>query len=251
MKVILTAIFIVAVFMARSLLALAILLVFSLFLPILSKISARVIFKSMKPLRFVLIFTAIINIFWTTGKGDPLLSFWKINIYTEGIIYAVFVMLRIVILLLGTTVLLSYTTSPIALTDSIEQLFAPLKKIKVPVHDFAMMMTIALRFIPTLIDETSKIMSAQKARGVDFSSGGLVKRTKALIPIFIPLFVSSVRRADELAIAMECRLYRGDKGRTRMNVLKYTKIDFFGLVIAVILLAGVIVVSLFEFGIRV
>ena len=151
--------------------------------------------------------------------------------------------------LLGTTILLSYTTSPLALTDSIEQLLSPLKKIRVPVHDFAMIMTIALRFIPTLVDETNKIMSAQKARGVDFKSGGLVKKAKALIPIFIPLFVSSIRRADELAVAMECRCYRGDNGRTRMNVLKYAPRDLFAFVIFLALCVGLFFVSKLSFGI--
>lgn len=249
MKIILTAVFIVAVFMAGSLLALGVLTIVAFLLPIIAKISPKVVIKSLKPLRFILVFMAIINVFWTKGEGDPLLSFWVINVYTEGLLYALFVIVRIVVLLVGTTVLLSYTTSPIALTDSIEQLLAPLKKIRVPVHDFAMMMTIALRFIPTLIDETNKIMSAQKARGVNFSEGGLLKRAKALIPIFIPLFVSSIRRADELAVAMECRCYRGDKGRTRMKVLRYGMRDFVALFLAVGLTVGIFFVSKLAFGV--
>jgi len=249
MKIILTALFIVLVFMAGSLLALAIVAILTFSLAPIAKISPKVVLKSLKPLRFVLVFMAIINVFWTKGEGDPLISFWVIKIWWQGLLYALFVMVRIVVLLVGTTVLLSYTTSPIALTDSIEQLLAPLKKIRVPVHDFAMMMTIALRFIPTLIDETNKIMSAQKARGVDFSSGGLIKRAKALIPIFIPLFVSSIRRADELAIAMECRCYRGDVGRTRMKVLRYGARDFVALILTAALCVGIFFVSKLKFGI--
>lgn len=249
MKIILTAVFIVAVFMAKSLLALAILGLVAFLMPVIAKISPKIVIKSLAPLKFVLVFMAVINVFWTKGEGDPLFGFWVIRVYTEGLLYALFVIVRIVVLLVGTTVLLSYTTSPIALTDSIEQLLAPLKKIRVPVHDFAMMMTIALRFIPTLIDETNKIMSAQKARGVNFSEGGLMKRAKALIPIFIPLFVSSIRRADELAVAMECRCYRGDKGRTRMKVLRYGVRDFVALFLAVALTVGTFFVSKLAFGV--
>ncbi len=173
----------------------------------------------------MLIFTAIINVFMTKGNSEPLLSFWIIEIYTEGIVRAVFMAIRVVILIVGTSVLLTYTTSPIALTDGIESLLSPLKKIKVPVHLFAMMMTIALRFIPTLVEETEKIMNAQKSRGADFSSGGLIKRAKSLIPIIIPLFVSSFKRAEELATAMECRCYRGDKNRTKLVKLSYRTAD--------------------------
>lgn len=249
MKLIMTVIFIVATFMAGSLLALGILTLVTVLLAPISKISVKVVLKSLKPLKFILIFMAIINIFMTKGEGDPLVSIGFIKIWTQGLLYALFVSLRIVVLLLGTTVLLSYTTSPIALTDSIEQLLAPLKKIKVPVHDFAMIMTIALRFIPTLVDETAKIMAAQRARGVDFKSGGIVKKAKALIPIFIPLFVSSIRRADELAVAMECRCYRGDNGRTRMNVLKYSARDLLAFVISLALCVGLFFVSKLAFGI--
>ena len=249
MKIILTAVFIVAVFMAKSLLALAILGLVAFLMPVIAKISPKIVIKSLAPLKFVLVFMAVINVFWTKGEGDPLFGFWVIRVYTEGLLYALFVIVRIVVLLVGTTVLLSYTTSPIALTDSLEQLLSPLKVIRVPVHDFAMMMTIALRFIPTLIDETNKIMSAQKARGVNFSEGGLMKRAKALIPIFIPLFVSSIRRADELAVAMECRCYRGDKGRTRMKVLKYGARDFIALFLAVALTVGTFFVSKLAFGV--
>ena len=207
---------------------------------ITSGISARVILKGIKPIIYVLIFTAIINIFLTKADSAPLVDFYFIKIYKEGIIRAVFMALRVILLIVGTSVLLTYTTSPIALTDGIESLLSPLKKIGVSVHVFAMMMTIALRFIPTLIEETEKIMNAQKSRGADFSSGSLVKRAKALIPIIIPLFVSSFKRADELAVAMECRCYRGDKNRTKLVKLQYRMIDYAWFAIGLVFLASVI-----------
>ena len=165
------------------------------------------------------LFTAVINVFFYKGE-EPLFTLWIIKIYKEGLINAGLIVLRILMLLTATSMFLTYTTTPIALTDGMEQLLKPLSKIGVPVHDFAMMMTIALRFIPTLIEETEKIMNAQKARGADFSSGGLIKRARAIVPIIIPLFVSAFRRAGDLATAMECRCYTGGKGRTRMNVLR-------------------------------
>ena len=188
-------------------------------LVIASRIPVRIILKNLKAIIFILIFTAVLNIFFYSGK--TVLVEWKfIKIYKEGLIYAGFMMLRLISLVCGSFVILTYTTSPLDMTDAIEKLLSPLKKIKVPVHEFAMMMTIALRFIPTLIEETDKIMSAQKARGADMESGGLIKRAKALIPILIPLFVSSFRRADELAEAMECRCYHGGEGRTRMKQME-------------------------------
>ncbi len=249
MKLIITVLFIASVFMAESLYALTLMLVFSLLTVIIAKLSFKVVLKALKPLLFVVIFTSVISIFWK--KGDTLLvSFWKIQIYAEGLWYALMIALRIVVLIIGSNVLLSYTTSPIALTDGLEQLLSPLKKIKVPVHDFSMIMTIALRFIPTLIEETNRIMSAQRSRGADFSSGSLVKRAKALIPIFIPLFASLLRRADELAIAMECRCYTGDNGRTSMNTLKYSVRDFFVLALFILLGVAVFFVSKYLGGPR-
>ena len=169
----------------------------------------------------ILIFTAALNRFMTDGE-TVWLSFWVLKITQEGTIRAVMMMLRILMLVAG-TFLLTYTTSPIALTDGLESLLSPLKKIRLPVHELAMMMCIALRFIPTLIEETDKIMSAQKARGADFESGNLLQRVKALVPILIPLFISAFRRADELATAMECRCYHGGDGRTKMKLLRYTR----------------------------
>jgi energy-coupling factor transport system permease protein len=225
-KIILATAFIVAVFLASNPLAFATVLIATCLLVYSSGISFSVILKGIKPIIFVLIFTALINVFMTAGVGDPLVSFWIFKIYKEGIIRAIFMALRVILLIIGTSVLLTYTTSPISLTDGIESLLSPLKKIHVPVHLFAMMMTIALRFIPTLIEETEKIMNAQKSRGADFSSGSIVKRAKALVPLLVPLFVSSFKRAEELATAMECRCYRGDKNRTKLVKLTYRAIDF-------------------------
>ena len=236
-KILIATMYIVAVFFANNLANFALMLASTLFLVLVSRISIRVLVKGLKPLIFVLIFTAVINIFLTGGEGDPLVNFWVINIYKEGIFKAVFMAVRVVLLIIGTSVLLTYTTYPISLTDGIERLLSPLKLIKIPVHLFAMMMTIALRFIPTLVEETEKIMNAQKARGADFSSGNLIRRAKALIPILVPLFVSSFKRAEELATAMECRCYRGDKNRTKLVKLSYNWLDFVWLFAAVALTA--------------
>ncbi len=225
MKIILSILYIVVIFMTNSLSGYIFLVLFTAALAIISRISFIVLLKAVKPLWFIILFTAVINIFWNKD-GTLLVSFWKIEIYSAGLWNALFMMLRIVSLLIGTSVILTYTTSPIALTDAIERLLSPLKVIKVPVHEFAMMMSIALRFIPTLMEETDKIMSAQKARGADFTNGSLKQRAKALIPVLIPLFVSAFRRADELAVAMECRCYRGGEGRTRMTTLHLHFRDF-------------------------
>lgn len=251
-KLILSLVFIVLVFVANNPASLLLLLFLSLYLVGLSRISFSVVFKGLKPIFFILIFTAILNLFMTSGVGEPLLHFYFIKIYEEGIIRAIFMSLRVIVLIIGTSVLLSYTTSPIALTDGIESLLSPLKKIKVPVHSFAMMMSIALRFIPTLVEETDKIMNAQKSRGADFSSGGLIKRAKALIPILIPLFVSAFKRADELATAMECRCYRGDKGRTKYVKLEYRARDFVALGLFLVLIGAVVCLNIlpYEFTVQ-
>jgi len=239
-KIILAILFIVAVFLANNPITFMFLLLLTVFLVSISRISFSIVLKGIKPLFFILIFTTIINVFLTEGEGAPLLSFWIIKIYKEGIIKAVFMSLRVIILIIGTSMFLTYTTSPIALTDGIESLLKPLKKIGVPVHLFAMMMTIALRFIPTLVEETEKIMNAQKSRGADFTSGSIVKRAKALIPLLVPLFVSSFKRAEELATAMECRCYRGDKNRTKYNELKYKARDFGWMLISLLFFTAVI-----------
>jgi energy-coupling factor transport system permease protein len=246
-KVILAFVYIICSFLCKNIISFAALIVSSLILILISRIPLRIVYRSVKPLIFILLFTVIINIFWTSG--ETLLFEWRfIRIYLEGIMNAVFMIVRILTLIIGTSMLLTYTTTPIALTDALEQLLNPLKKIKVPVHEFAMMMTIALRFIPTLVDETEKIMAAQKARGTDFSSGSLMKRAKALIPILIPLFVSAFRRAEELATAMECRCYHGGEGRTRMRVLTYCARDFIAIGLMILFGVGLIVLNRLGIG---
>ncbi len=241
-KIILAILYIVVIFLAKSVTAFALLIVSALVLVGLTKLSPVMILRGMRPLLFIIIFTAVINIFWMTG--DVLLvSLGPIKIYLEGIINAVLIILRIVLLIVATSVFLTYTTTPLALTDGLEQLLSPLKKLHVPVHEFSMMMTIALRFIPTLIDETQKIMNAQKARGADFSTGSLIQRAKALIPILIPLFISAFRRADELATAMECRCYTGGDGRTRMNVLHTTAKDIVFILVLVLLGTAIVLLN--------
>lgn len=224
-KLIILVVYLVMVLAAKTLVAIAAVTLITVALIILSGIQLKIIARALRPLLFILIFTVIINIFFM--KGDTLLFEWHfIQIYKEGLMNAFLMVIRLICLIAGTSVLLTYTTSPLELTDAIESLFSPLKKIKVPVHEFAMMMTIALRFIPTLIEETDKIISAQKARGADFESGNLVRRVKALLPIIIPLFVSAFRRAWELAEAMECRCYRGGEGRTKMKQMKSRPADY-------------------------
>ena len=224
-KILLATVFIVATFLCKSAVSFLALLCIGLALIFISKIPLRTIVRSIAPLLFIIGFTVVINIFLGTGE-HLLLEVWKIRIYAEGLWNALFMILRVTILIIATGIFLTYTTTPIALTDALEQLLAPLKKIKVPVHDFAMMMTIALRFIPTLTEETEKIMNAQKARGANFTTGSLLQRVKALIPILVPLFVSAFNRAFDLASAMECRCYHGGEGRTRLNVLHYRTSDF-------------------------
>ena len=238
-KIILTVAFIVSVFFANNPLSFLVLTVAVALLIVISRLSLGVIIKGIKPIIFIVLFTSVINLFMTAGEGEPLFEFWIIKIYTYGIFRAVFMALRVVLLIVGTSVLLTYTTSPIALTDGLESLLSPLKVIGVPVHTFAMMMSIALRFIPTLVEETEKIMNAQKSRGADFTNGSLADRAKALIPLLIPLFVSSFKRAEELATAMECRCYRGDKNRVKLNKLEYKIRDYlwiFGFVIFILVI---------------
>ncbi|WP_308752433.1 energy-coupling factor transporter transmembrane component T [uncultured Anaerotruncus sp.] len=217
MKIVLTVAYIILLFTAQNAVGLAVGVLFLVLVYGISKIPPVMILRSLKPVVPIIVFTSILNMFFIDGR--VLFQWWILKLTAEGIKTAVFMSVRIVCLIAGTS-LLTYTTSPIALTDGIERLCNPLKRFKLPVHELAMMMTIALRFIPTLIEETDKIMSAQKARGADLESGGLMQRARALIPILIPLFVSAFRRADELALAMECRCYRGGEGRTRMKQLK-------------------------------
>ena len=237
-KLVVLVVYMVFVLLAQNAVSLALVLGVTLALALISRIRFSVVMRSLKPVIFILMFTGLINLFFTTGES-PLVEWWIIKIYPEGILTAIFMMVRLVCLVAGSSLLLSYTTSPLALTDAIESLFGPLRKVGVPVHEFAMMMTIALRFIPTLIEETDKIISAQKARGADFEDGGLLKKAKALIPVLIPLFVSAFRRADELAEAMECRCYRGGEGRTKLKVMKSRGVDYLFLLLMIALCVAV------------
>ena len=242
-KLVMLVLYIVALFVAVSWISYGVMMAFLVISIAISKIPVKSILKGMKPLMMILIFTGILNIFFTEGE-TVLVSFWVVEITLEGLIRAFFMMIRILMLITG-TFLLTYTTSPISLTDGLESLLSPLKKIKLPVHELSMMMCIALRFIPTLIEETDKIMSAQKARGADFENGTLMERVKALVPILVPLFISAFRRADELATAMECRCYHGGEGRTKMKLLRYNRNDYSAYGIGVLLLSGIIVLARF------
>ena len=246
-KIILAVLFIVAVFLVNNPVGYLCLILITAYMIAISRISAGVILRGVRPIVLIIVLTSLLNVFLTKGEGEPLISWWIVNIYTEGIIRALTMAMRVIILIIGSSMLLTYTTSPIALTDGLESLLSPLKVLKLPVHSFAMMMSIALRFIPTLVEETEKIMNAQKSRGADFTSGGLLKRAKALIPILVPLFVSSFKRADELATAMECRCYRGDKNRTKLVKLQYRMRDFIWILAFIILLAGVVCLRIFPY----
>ena len=233
MKICLTVFAIVLIFVARNFLSLAVSVLYIGVGMACSKIPLKLYLKSLKPILFIIVFTAVLNIFY--GSGDPLVQLGWLKITLSGILNSVFVSIRIVTLILASSVL-TFTTSPTQLTDAIERLLRPLAKLRVPVHEFAMMMTIALRFVPTLLEETDKIMSAQKARGADMESGGIVQRIKALVPVLIPLFVSAFRRAYDLATAMESRCYHGGEGRTKMKILKFGHTDWVVLVFAVLAL---------------
>ena len=237
-KLLMVIVYIVALFLAKWVISYAVMLAFLVTAVALSRIRPRALFKGLQPRLCIIIFTAIINVFYT--KGDVLVQFWIFKITREGLVNAGFLVLRIVMLVTG-TFLLTYTTSPIALTDGLESLLSPLKAIHFPVHELALMMSIALRFIPTLIEETDKIISAQKARGADFETGNLFHRAKTLVPILVPLFISAFRRADELATAMECRCYRGGSGRTKLKQLRFQLRDILTFALGAAVLAGVIV----------
>ena len=243
MKLGLAVLYIVMLFVAKGFLGLAVGVVFLVVSFLISGIPIKMMAKSVKPIVPIIIFTGILNLFFVS-TGDVVFSWTIIKITTDGIRTMIFMAVRIVFLICGTS-LLTYTTSPIALTDAIERILSPLRVIKFPAHEIAMMMTIALRFIPTLIEETYKIMSAQKARGADLESGSLIHRAKALVPILIPLFVSAFRRAEELALAMECRCYHGGEGRTRLKQLKTTYRDYVALLVTAAFLAGVILLNIF------
>ena len=241
-KILLTVLYIVVLFCAKSFVSYGIVALLLIAGITISGVAPKALVRGLKPILFIICFTAILNLFYT--PGEPLVTLWIFKITKEGVFTAFFMVLRITMLIMG-TFLLTYTTSPIALTDGLESLLNPLKKIKVPVHELAMIMSIALRMIPTLIEETDKIMSAQKARGADFESGNLLQRAKALVPILVPLFISAFRRADELAVAMECRCYHGGEGRTKLHVLHYQTRDYLVLLAYIAVLAGVLVLAHF------
>lgn len=242
-KIVFLIVYIVALFTASNWISYGVIFAFLALVICLSQIPLKSILRGMKPLVVILLFTGILNLFFTAGD-TVLLAFWGIKITLEGVARAIFMVSRILMLLTG-TFLLTYTTSPIALTDGLESLLNPLKVIKLPVHELSMMMCIALRFIPTLIEETDKIMSAQKARGADFESGSLMQRIRALVPILVPLFISAFRRADDLATAMECRCYHGGDGRTKMKLLRFSLRDLKAFAVGTILLAGVITLRVY------
>ncbi len=249
MKIVIGIAYIVASFLCTNIFSFGLLLLSAVLLVAISRIPFKVVLRSIKAIIFIMIFTAVLNVFWTKGGEDELLFSWSfISIYSSGIYNAAFIVVRIVSMIIGTSIFLTYTTTPIQLTDALERLLSPLKAIKVPVHEFAMMMTIALRFIPTIVEETGKIMSAQKARGADFTTGSLSKRAKALVPVIIPLFVSAFRRAGELATAMTCRCYRGGEGRTRMTKLTLTHRDFFALLAVALFITGIVLLNIFAPG---
>ena len=243
-KILFAIFFIVILFLAKNIWSFALITAAALCLVLMSRVSPGILLRGLRPLILIIVFTSLINVFWYQGE-TPLFEYGIIHIYVEGVTNAVLIVLRVILLVAVTSIILTYTTTPIALTDGIEQLLYPLSKLKVPVHEFSMMMTIALRFIPTLIEETDKIMSAQKARGADFSEGSLVKRAKALVPILVPLFVSAFRRASDLACAMECRCYTGGEGRTRMNTLKSSWRDLVMLLFLCAVCAGVVLINKF------
>ena len=245
LKIVATIAYIVVLFVAANPVGIALALALLAALYRMAKIPLRLILKSLKPIVPIILFTAVLNLFFLTGEGEPLFHWWVFTVYAEGVRYAVLMAVRVIALIAGTS-LLTYTTSPIVLTDAIESLLRPLGKMHFPVHELAMMMTIALRFIPTLIDETEKIMNAQKARGAMLDTGKFTDRVKAMIPILIPLFISAFRRADELALAMECRCYHGGEGRTRLKVLKFTREDLACAVVLTVVL-GLIVCTRFLF----
>lgn len=240
-KLVMTVFYIVALFCAKNAAGYIAVFLFLVCAVIFSNTSVKMLVSGLKPVVIILIFTCVLNMIYTR-TGTPLVSFWIITVTTDGVKTAVFMMARIIMLIMGTSIM-TYTTSPLDLTDGLERLLSPLKKLRMPIHEMGMIMSIALRFIPTIIEETDKIINAQKARGADFETGGLFKKAKAMIPILVPLFISAFRRADELAVAMESRCYHGDNGRTRMKILKYGARDAFGYLLCVLLPAAVLLLG--------
>jgi len=238
-KLLLMIAYITALFMAKGYIAYLFLLVILVICITISKIKPAAVFKGLRPVFIIIFITVFLNIFFNRGE-TVLFQYRAIVITQEGLLTAVFMAARFMMLIIS-TFMLTYTTSPITLTDGLERMLGPLKKIKVPVHEFAMMMSIALRMIPTLIEETDKIMSAQKSRGADFETGGLIKRAKAILPLIIPLFISAFRRADELATAMLSRCYHGGEGRTKMKILHFTGKDFVAMFCGALIITAIVI----------
>ncbi len=240
-KILITILLVVMIFMCKNFLSLALMVLFVCFSILSSKVPFKMFFRSLKPIIPIVLFTALINIFYV-GGGEELLSLGFLSITTKGLTTAAFMAIRIVLLIMSSSIL-TYTTVPTMLTDAIEKLLSPLKVFHIQVHTLAMMMTLALRFIPTLIEEIERITNAQKARGADFENGSFTDRAKALVPVLIPLFVSAFRRAYELAFAMNCRCYTGGEGRTRMKQMKLHFSDVLAFLIYIIGLIGIILIN--------
>lgn len=240
LKIITMILFIVSLFFIKSMYLYIPVVLYLVLVISVAKLPVKMVFKGLRPLRWIILITFIVNLMFT--PGEEIYSIWKISITDEGLRTALLMGIRLILLVLGTSIL-TYTTSPIELTDGIEALLNPLRKVGVPSHEIAMMMTIALRFIPTLIEETDKIIKAQMARGADFESGNLMRRAKNLVPLLVPLFINSFRRAEELATAMEARCYRGGDGRTKMNELKIVNSDIFMFVGNLVFYMAIVLVS--------
>lgn len=241
-KILIFILEIVAIFIAQTLYSYILLSVFTVLIMLASKVPVKMYIKGLKPILFIILFTAVLNLFLTKGEQKISVFGFNTGITVEGAIVAAKMATRLVLLIISSCAL-TYTTSPMALTDGIEKLLKPLSRIGFPTHELAMMMSIAIKFVPTLIEETDKIIKAQQARGASFDTGSIINRAKSLIPMLVPLFISAFRRADELAVAMESRCYTGGDGRTRMREIKFTKTDLFGWIYFLVLLAVVLVVD--------
>lgn len=246
-KIMGTIAFITSLFLVKNFAAYAVIFAFVLMVTFLARLKLQFLYKGLKGVFMLILFTAILNLLITGGAGEPIFRLGFLRVHREGVRLAIFMSLRLILLIMGTS-LLTLTTSPIELTDGIEKLLSPFRRFGVPAHELAMMMSIALRFIPTLMDETDKIMKAQMARGADFDSKNIVKKAKSLIPILVPLFISSFRRAEDLAMAMEARCYRGGEGRTRMKELAYHQRDYLAYAVLILYLAVVVVAGLRQLG---
>lgn len=248
MKIILTMLLLVSIFICKNFFSLAAVVLFTVFVVLLSRVPVKTVLKSIKPLAVIIVLTSLLNLFY--GSGEPLVTLGRFKITANGIETAIFMVVRIIALVVLSSIL-TYTTSPTELTDALERLLKPLKVFKIDVHAISMTMTIALRFIPTLVEEIDKIMAAQKSRGAQMDSGNLITRVKALVPVLIPLFVSAFRRASELAYAMECRCYRGGEGRTKMKVVKMSARDFVSLFVVIVFIVSLVLMNHYLNGIKI